>query len=163
MKFVHGDISLEQGFFLDHVLWPRKKRVTSLHRLRAAFPDVRRVLLSDTYRSGLGKDATAPVFPLGFECAYTLMDRPPLKGGKGASRVLLDIPYNCDLPPDTGCLTPDVAVAREGATVLLGDDAPLGVGEGPGRTGGTHLRADTDYAVSTGFGTLATRGARLLR
>lgn len=124
VEIMHGDIArLEQGrypgvdlvfsFFLGHDLWPMDDCVASLHRLRAAFPDVRRFLLSDTYRSELSKDAGAPVFSLGFEYTHALMDQyiPSPKEWEEVfarspwrldDRTELDIPFSCifHLSPD---------------------------------------------------------------
>lgn len=117
VEIVHGDISrLEEGrypgvdlvfsFFLGHDLWPLEDCVASLHRLREAFPDVRRFLLSDTYRSELSKDAGAPVFSLGFEYTHALMDQyiPSPQEWEAAfsrspwqlrDRTELGIPFSC--------------------------------------------------------------------
>lgn len=124
VEIMQGDISrLEQGrypgvdlvfsFFLGHDLWPMDDCVDSLRRLRAAFPDVRRFLLSDTYRSELSKDAAAPVFSLGFEYTHALMDQyiPSPQEWEEVfarspwrlhDRTDLNIPYSCifHLTPD---------------------------------------------------------------
>ncbi|GAV44013.1 class I SAM-dependent methyltransferase [Streptomyces acidiscabies] len=117
VEIVHGDISrLEKGrhpgvdlvfsFFLGHDLWPLEDCVASLGRLREAFPDVRRLLLSDTYRSDLSNDPAAPVFSLGFEYTHALMDQyiPDTAEWEDAfarspwhldDRTELDIPHSC--------------------------------------------------------------------
>ncbi|MHC5908351.1 methyltransferase domain-containing protein [Streptomyces sp. S6] len=117
VEIVHGDISrLEKdrhpgvdlvfSFFLGHDLWPLEDCVASLGRLREAFPDVRRFLLSDTYRSELSNDAAAPVFSLGFEYTHALMDQyiPSPSEWEDVfarspwrlhDRTELDIPHSC--------------------------------------------------------------------
>ncbi|GAA0820741.1 hypothetical protein ACFQVD_33450 [Streptosporangium amethystogenes subsp. fukuiense] len=60
-------------FMMGHDFWPRERCVTSLRRLREAFPNVRRFLLGDTARTTNIPDRDKPVFTLAFETAHDLM------------------------------------------------------------------------------------------
>ncbi|MGW0809515.1 class I SAM-dependent methyltransferase [Nonomuraea sp. NPDC002799] len=60
-------------FMMGHDFWPRERCVTSLRRLREAFPNVRRFLLGDTARTTGLPDRDKPVFTLAFETAHDLM------------------------------------------------------------------------------------------
>lgn len=65
-------IDLMMSFFLGHDLWPEEDCARTLRRLRAAFPDARTFLLSDTYMSPQGQ-SEIPIFTLGFEFTHALM------------------------------------------------------------------------------------------
>lgn len=67
------DVELVTCFLMGHDMWPRERCIPTLRRLRAAFPNARKVLLGDTVRTvGLPDEAT-PVFTLGFEVGHALM------------------------------------------------------------------------------------------
>jgi phenylpyruvate C(3)-methyltransferase len=66
-------IDLMVSFFLGHDLWPEDECARTFRRLRAAFPDARTFLLSDTYRSPRRDRADVPIFTLGFEFTHALM------------------------------------------------------------------------------------------
>src|SRR5262249_3518883 len=70
-EFAH--IDLLTCFMMGHDFWPRDSCVTSLRRLRAAFPNVRRFLLGDTARSTGIPPAEVPVCTLGFEVGHAVM------------------------------------------------------------------------------------------
>nr|WP_112476955.1 class I SAM-dependent methyltransferase [Streptomyces sp. ST1020] len=119
VEIVHGDVArlakgrhpgvdLVLSFFLGHDLWPPAECAASLGRLREAFPDVRRLLLGDTYRSDLSNDPAAPLFSLGFEYTHALMDQHIPDTGEWEDaiarspwrlddRTELDVPHSCIL------------------------------------------------------------------
>jgi SAM-dependent methyltransferase len=67
------DVEVLTCFMMGHDFWPRERCVTSLRRLRDAFPNVRRFLLGDTARTVGFPDRDKPVFTLAFETAHDLM------------------------------------------------------------------------------------------
>ena len=78
-----ADVDLLTCFLMGHDFWPRESCISSLQRLRSAFPKVRRFLLGDTVRillnqTGLSKYAvteeSVPSFTLGFEFGHALMN-----------------------------------------------------------------------------------------
>lgn len=60
-------------FFMGHDLWPQERCISCLHRLREVFPNVRRFLLCDTYRSAGIPLNSLPIFTLGFELTHAVM------------------------------------------------------------------------------------------
>lgn len=66
-------VELLTCFMMGHDLWPRENCVTSLRRIRAAFPDVRRFLLGDATRTAGIPDEQLPIFTLGFELGHHMM------------------------------------------------------------------------------------------
>lgn len=66
-------IDLMMSFFLGHDLWPEEDCARTFRRLRAAFPDARTFLLSDTYLSPRRDGPDVPIFTLGFEFTHALM------------------------------------------------------------------------------------------
>lgn len=87
IKIVEGDISkLENqpefnevdvvfSFFNGHDIWPRNNCFKYLQNLHIAFPNIKRFLLCDTYRSdGIPSD-NIPIFTLGFEFTHGIMDQ----------------------------------------------------------------------------------------
>ena len=93
LSFMHGDaremgycdayaqVDLLTCFMMGHDFWPRGNCVTTLQRLRQAFPKVRRFLLGDATRILLDgarsenavSDDKIPVFTLGFEFGHAMM------------------------------------------------------------------------------------------
>jgi hypothetical protein len=69
----YQDVELLTCFMMGHDFWPREQCVTSLRRLRDAFPNARRLLLGDTARTVGVPDDDYPVFSLGFEVGHDLM------------------------------------------------------------------------------------------
>lgn len=69
----YRDVEVLTCFMMGHDFWPRDECVSSLRRLRAAFPKVRRFLLGDTARTTGFADDGKPVFTLAFETAHDLM------------------------------------------------------------------------------------------
>lgn len=66
-------IDLMMSFFLGHDLWPEEECARAFRRLRAAFPDARTFLFSDTYLSPRRDQPEVPIFTLGFEFTHALM------------------------------------------------------------------------------------------
>lgn len=60
-------------FFMGHDLWPRPNCLKAFRSIRSAFPQLRRFLFSDTYRSDLPAPGEVPIFTLGFEFTHELM------------------------------------------------------------------------------------------
>lgn len=67
------DVAVVFCFFMGHDLWPREKCQASMRRIRSTFPNVKRFLLCDTYRSELPPDSGLPTFTLGFEFLHAVM------------------------------------------------------------------------------------------
>lgn len=65
-------VELAFSFFMGHDLWPREACIDALQSIREAFPQLRRFLLCDTYRSQ-GEPGEVPIFTLGFELTHALM------------------------------------------------------------------------------------------
>lgn len=66
-------VDLVTCFMMGHDFWPLEECVQWLERLRAAFPDVKKLLLGDTARTVPTPGAQTPVFTLGFEVGHALM------------------------------------------------------------------------------------------
>jgi len=62
-------------FFMGHDLWPRSNCIRTFRRIREVFPQAKRFLLSDTYRSDLPPSPKTPIFTLGFEVSHAVMDQ----------------------------------------------------------------------------------------
>ncbi len=61
-------------FFMGHDLWPRPNCLRAFTSIRQAFPNLKRFLFSDTYRSDLPiPGEMPPIFTLGFEFTHDLM------------------------------------------------------------------------------------------
>ncbi len=85
VKIIEGDISkLENqpdfnevdvvfSFFNGHDVWPRNNCLKFLQNLHLAFPNVKRFLLCDTYRSDTIPSENVPIFTLGFEFTHGIM------------------------------------------------------------------------------------------
>jgi hypothetical protein len=69
-----AEVEVMFSFFMGHDLWPREACLLSLNRLRTLFPNARRFLLCDTYRSGVIGNGDVPIFTLGFELTHAVMD-----------------------------------------------------------------------------------------
>jgi len=67
------EVDLLTCFMMGHDFWPRQSCISTLARLREAFPNVRRLILGDATRSGDIADLELPIFTLGFELAHDLM------------------------------------------------------------------------------------------
>ncbi len=70
---VFKDVEVLFCFFMAHDLWPRENCLMALRQIRAAFPNAKRFLLSDTYRSDLPPSRQTPIFTLGFELTHAVM------------------------------------------------------------------------------------------
>lgn len=68
-----AEVELLFCFFMAHDLWPRENCLEILQRLRAVFPNVKRFLLSDTYRADAPPSRDVPIFTLGFEVSHAAM------------------------------------------------------------------------------------------
>ena len=85
IKIIEGDISQLKtqpdfsevdvifSFFNGHDLWPRHNCLNFLKNLYLAFPNVKRFLLCDTYRSDTIPSEKIPIFTLGFEFTHGIM------------------------------------------------------------------------------------------
>jgi hypothetical protein len=60
-------------FFMGHDLWPRPNCLEAFRSIRESFPQLKRFLFSDTYRSDLPYPGQVPIFTLGFEFTHNLM------------------------------------------------------------------------------------------
>jgi len=60
-------------FFMGHDLWPRPNCLKAFKSIRQAFPNLRRFLFSDTYRSDFPAPGHMPIFTLGFEFTHDMM------------------------------------------------------------------------------------------
>ena len=77
-----AQVDLLTSFLMGHDFWPRENCVSSLQRLRNAFPNVQRFFMCDTMRILMGnpqsryavKEDTVPIFTLGFELGHALMN-----------------------------------------------------------------------------------------
>ena len=67
------DVEVLFCFFMGHDLWPRPNCLRAFKSIRQAFPNLKRFLFSDTYRSDLPLDQEMPIFTLGFEFTHDLM------------------------------------------------------------------------------------------
>ena len=67
------DVEVMFCFFMGHDLWPRPNALKAFHSIRSAFPNLKRFLFSDTYRSDLPAPGHMPIFTLGFEFTHELM------------------------------------------------------------------------------------------
>ncbi|KAK1716946.1 uncharacterized protein CLUP02_10380 [Colletotrichum lupini] len=77
-----ANVDLLTSFLMGHDFWPREKCVSSLQRLRKAFPSVKRFFICDTVRILTNdpqsrhavQEDDVPIFTLGFEFGHALMD-----------------------------------------------------------------------------------------
>lgn len=60
-------------FFMGHDLWPRPNCLKAFKSIRGAFPNLKRFLFSDTYRSDFPAPGHPPIFTLGFEFTHDMM------------------------------------------------------------------------------------------
>lgn len=67
------DVDLLTCFMMGHDLWPRRRCVDALQRLRETFPRVRRLLLGDATRTLGLADQDMPIFTLPFELGHAMM------------------------------------------------------------------------------------------
>ncbi len=67
------DVDTIFSFFSGHDLWPHENCVQIMRNFRTVFPNVKRFLLCDTYRSGIGLTSEIPIFTLGFELIHASM------------------------------------------------------------------------------------------
>ncbi|MGB5713179.1 MAG: class I SAM-dependent methyltransferase [Waterburya sp.] len=85
VKIIEGDMSkldnqpdfdevdVVFSFFNGHDVWPRNNCLKFLQNLHLAFPNVKRFLLCDTYRSDTIPSENVPIFTLGFEFTHGIM------------------------------------------------------------------------------------------
>ncbi len=67
------DVEVLFCFFMGHDLWPRPNCLQAFQSIRESFPNLKRFLFSDTYRSDLPIPGDTPIFTLGFEFTHDLM------------------------------------------------------------------------------------------
>ncbi|NER01683.1 MAG: methyltransferase domain-containing protein [Okeania sp. SIO3C4] len=67
------EVDVVFSFFNGHDIWPRNKCLKFLQNLHLAFPNVKRFLLCDTYRSDTIPSENVPIFTLGFEFTHGIM------------------------------------------------------------------------------------------
>jgi len=67
------DVEVLFCFFMGHDLWPRPNCLKAFKSIRQAFPNLKRFLFSDTYRSDYPIPGDTPIFTLGFEFTHDLM------------------------------------------------------------------------------------------
>lgn len=67
------DVEVLFCFFMGHDLWPRPNCLEAFKSIRQAFPNLRRFLFSDTYRSDFPAPGQMPIFTLGFEFTHDMM------------------------------------------------------------------------------------------
>ncbi len=60
-------------FFNGHDFWPWHNCLQTMRNLHTVFPQVKRFLLCDTYRSGIIPSHELPMFTLGFELIHNVM------------------------------------------------------------------------------------------
>ena len=60
-------------FFSGHDLWPWENCLHIMRNFHTAFPNIKRFLLCDTYRSGIVPSSDIPTFTLGFELIHSFM------------------------------------------------------------------------------------------
>ena len=72
-KVVMGAFCALAIYFMGHDLWPRPNALKAFHSIRGAFPNLKRFLFSDTYRSDFPAPGHTPIFTLGFEFTHELM------------------------------------------------------------------------------------------
>jgi len=69
----YEEVDVIFSFFMGHDLWPREKCLECLDRIQRVFPNAKRFLLSDTYRSDLAIERGFPIFTYGFEMTHAIM------------------------------------------------------------------------------------------
>ena len=69
------DVDTLMCFLCGHDFWPRQECLVSMQNLRSVFPNVKRFLLCDTYRSGIVPSSEVPIFTLGFEFIHALTEQ----------------------------------------------------------------------------------------
>ncbi len=67
------DVDTLFSFFCGHDMWPRDKCLQLMQNLRKVFPNLKRFLLCDTYRSDIIPSDNIPVFTLGFETVHAVV------------------------------------------------------------------------------------------
>ena len=68
-----AEVEVLFSFFNGHDLWPRHNCLNFLKNLHLVFPNVKRFLLCDTYRSNTIPSNNVPIFTLGFEFTHGIM------------------------------------------------------------------------------------------
>lgn len=100
------DVDVIFSLFMGHDLWPRADCVQALRGIRGIFPNARRFLLCDTFRSGVLTGDDIPIFTLGFELTHAVMRQyiPTVEewldviaesGWTCTRRTELGIPFSC--------------------------------------------------------------------
>jgi phenylpyruvate C(3)-methyltransferase len=67
------DVDTIFSFFSGHDLWPHENCVRIMRDFKTVFPNVKRFLLCDTYRSGIELKSDIPIFTMGFELIHASM------------------------------------------------------------------------------------------
>jgi len=60
------------SFFCGHDMWPKDNCLQVMRHLRSVFPNLKRFLLCDTYRSDVVPSSDIPIFTLGFETVHAV-------------------------------------------------------------------------------------------
>ena len=68
-----AEVDVLFSFFSGHDLWPWDNCLQVMQNLRVVFPNLKRFLLCDTYRSGIVPSSDLPIFTLGFELTHAVM------------------------------------------------------------------------------------------
>lgn len=82
------------SFFNGHDIWPRQKCLKFLKNLHIAFPNIKRFLLCDTYRSDTIPSDNIPIFTLGFEFTHGIMGQ-YIPSQNQWLQLFLDAGWNC--------------------------------------------------------------------
>jgi phenylpyruvate C(3)-methyltransferase len=61
------------SFFCGHDFWHQSSCLEVMQNLRSVFPNAKRFLLCDTYRSNIVPSSNIPIFTLGFETVHAVM------------------------------------------------------------------------------------------
>jgi hypothetical protein len=72
-RLEYQGVDLVTCFLMGHDFWPRENAVRTLRSLRDAFPNIKNLVLGDTYRSTGVSGPEHPMFTLGFETVHAVM------------------------------------------------------------------------------------------
>jgi hypothetical protein len=70
-----AEVQVLISLFLMHEFWPHDSCLRVLRGIADAFPNARRFVICDTYRSDADPNKDAPIFTLGFEVSHAIMGR----------------------------------------------------------------------------------------